>query len=105
MEEPLVETEVADSEPQRRSGPWKLIAIVVVLTLIGIWLVPGDGPDLGLGDVHVFVVAVVLAAVPALGALEPQAVCVPGFTCHGERFRPGPGRCAVTEQPGQVRSE
>ena len=45
MDEPLVETEVADSEPQRRSGPWKLIAIVVVLTLIGIWLVPGDGPE------------------------------------------------------------
>ena len=38
----MVETEVADSEPQRRSGPWKLIIIVAVLTLIGVWLVPGD---------------------------------------------------------------
>ena len=44
MDEPLVDTEVADSEPQRRSGPWKLIIIVVVLTLIGVWLVPGDEP-------------------------------------------------------------
>ncbi len=42
MDEPVVETEVADSEPQRRSGPWKLIIIVAVLTLIGVWLVPGD---------------------------------------------------------------
>jgi TPR repeat protein len=45
MDEPQVETEIADSEPERRSGPWKLIAIVVVLTLVGIWLVPGDAPD------------------------------------------------------------
>jgi len=44
MDEPLVETEVADSDPQRRSGPLKLIIIVVVLTLIGLWLVPGDKP-------------------------------------------------------------
>jgi len=42
MDEPVVETEVADSEPQRRPGPWKLIIIVAVLTLIGVWLVPGD---------------------------------------------------------------
>ena len=42
MDEPLVETEVADSEPQRRSGPWKLIIVVVVLTLIGVWLIPAD---------------------------------------------------------------
>lgn len=45
MDEPLVETEVADSEPPRRSGPWKLISAVVVLTLVGIWLVPGESPD------------------------------------------------------------
>ncbi|MCG6965107.1 MAG: hypothetical protein LJE59_01185 [Chromatiaceae bacterium] len=45
MDEPLVETELADSEPPRRSGPWKLIAIVAVLTLVGVWLVPGDKPD------------------------------------------------------------
>lgn len=44
MDEPLVETEVADSEPQRRSGPWKLIIVVVVLTLIGVWLIPADDP-------------------------------------------------------------
>lgn len=42
MDEPLVETELADSEPPRRSGPWKLIIIVAALTLIGVWLVPGD---------------------------------------------------------------
>ena len=45
MDEPLVETEVADSEPPRRSGPWKLIVIVVVITLIGVWLVPDDEPS------------------------------------------------------------
>ena len=42
METNQVETEVADSEPERRGGPWKLIVLVVVVTLIGVWLVPGD---------------------------------------------------------------
>jgi TPR repeat protein len=42
METNQVETEVADSEPERRGGPWKLILLVVVVTLIGVWLVPGD---------------------------------------------------------------
>ena len=45
MDEPLVETEVADSEPQRRSGPWKLIIVVVVLTLIAAWLIPTGVED------------------------------------------------------------
>ncbi len=45
MDEPMVETELADNEPQRRSGPWKLIVVVAVLTLIGVWLVPGDRPE------------------------------------------------------------
>jgi TPR repeat protein len=45
MDEPLVETELADSEPPRRRGPWKLILLVAVLTLVGVWLVPGDGPE------------------------------------------------------------
>lgn len=44
MDEQQVETELADSEPQRRRGPWKLILLVVVATLIGVWLVPGEGP-------------------------------------------------------------
>ena len=44
-DEPLVDSELADSEPQRRSGPWKLMIIVVLLTLIGVWLVPGEDPD------------------------------------------------------------
>lgn len=42
MDEQQVENEVADSEPQGRGGPWKLIAVVVIATLIGVWLVPGD---------------------------------------------------------------
>ncbi len=45
MDEPLVETELADSEPSHRSGPWKLIALVAVATAIGVWLVPGDAPE------------------------------------------------------------
>ena len=45
MDEPLVENELAESEPERRRGPWKLIVIVVLATLVGIWLVPGDAPD------------------------------------------------------------
>jgi hypothetical protein len=45
MDEPLVETELADSEPPRRRGPWKLIILVAVLTLIGVWLVPVDRPE------------------------------------------------------------
>jgi TPR repeat protein len=44
MDEPLVDTELADSEPRRRSGPWKLIVIVALLTVIGVWLVPEDEP-------------------------------------------------------------
>ena len=44
MDEPLVDNELADSEPPRRRGPWKLIVIVAVLTLIGVWLVPGERP-------------------------------------------------------------
>lgn len=44
MDEPLIETELADTEPQRRPGPWKLIVVVVVLTLVGVWLVPSDRP-------------------------------------------------------------
>lgn len=45
MDEPLVDTELADSEPQRRSGPWKMIIAVAVLTLIGVWLVPDNRPE------------------------------------------------------------
>ena len=45
MDEPLVDTELADSEPQRRSGPWKMIIAVAVLTLIGVWLVPDNRTD------------------------------------------------------------
>ncbi len=45
MDEQQVETELADSEPERRGGPWKLILLVVVATLIGVWLVPGEDPD------------------------------------------------------------
>lgn len=44
MDEQQVETELPDSEPERQGGPWKLIILVVVITLIGVWLVPGgDG--------------------------------------------------------------
>lgn len=45
MDEPKLETELADSEPQRRGGPWKLIVGVVIATLIGVWLVPADDPE------------------------------------------------------------
>ena len=45
MDEQQVETELADSEPERRGGPWKLILLVVVATLIGVWLVPGEDPQ------------------------------------------------------------
>lgn len=45
MDEQQVETELADSEPERRRGPWKLILLVVVATLIGVWLVPGEDPQ------------------------------------------------------------
>jgi len=36
-----VETELPDTRPHKRGGPWPLIVIVVVLTLIAVWLVPG----------------------------------------------------------------
>ncbi len=45
MDAPLVESEVAESHPQKRGGPWKLIIIIALLTLIAVWLVPGDAPD------------------------------------------------------------
>ena len=44
-DEPLVDSELADTAPQRRKGPWKLIVIVILLTAIGVWLVPGESPD------------------------------------------------------------
>ncbi len=44
-DEPLVDSELADTAPQRRSGPWKLIVIVILLTAVGVWLVPGESPD------------------------------------------------------------
>ena len=45
MDAPEVETEVAESAPRRKRGPWPLIAIVAALTLIAVWLVPGESPD------------------------------------------------------------
>lgn len=40
-----VETEIADSAPRRKRGPWPLIAIVAAVTVIAVWLVPGEPPD------------------------------------------------------------
>lgn len=51
MDEQQVENELADSEPQSGKGPGKLIALVVIATLIGVWLVPGDDSELtGIGE-------------------------------------------------------
>lgn len=45
MNAPEVETEVAESAPRRRRGPWPLIAIVALMTLIAVWLIPGESPE------------------------------------------------------------
>ncbi|MDJ0739038.1 MAG: hypothetical protein QNJ91_04935 [Gammaproteobacteria bacterium] len=45
MDEQQVDSELPDSRPARQGGPWKLILVVVVITLIGVWLVPSDEPD------------------------------------------------------------
>jgi len=50
MDTNQIDTEVADTEPERRGGPWKLIILVVVITLIGVWLVPGDRDTTGTVD-------------------------------------------------------
>ena len=42
MDEPVVDSEQAESEPQRGRGPWHLIILVVILTLLGVWLVPDE---------------------------------------------------------------
>lgn len=42
---PEVETELPDSQPQRQGGPWPLIVVVVVVTLIAVWLVPGEDTE------------------------------------------------------------
>lgn len=42
MDAPEVETEAAESAPQKRRGPWPLIIIVLAVTLIAVWLVPGE---------------------------------------------------------------
>ncbi|WP_125932211.1 SEL1-like repeat protein [Thiosocius teredinicola] len=47
MDEPQVQSEIADLPPQRRSGPWKLILLVAVLTAVGVWLVPNNTPEHG----------------------------------------------------------
>ena len=36
-----VETELAETPPQKGKGPWPLILIVVAITALAIWLVPG----------------------------------------------------------------
>ena len=45
MDDPVVQADLADSEPERRPGPWKLILIIAVITLIGVWLVPSEPPQ------------------------------------------------------------
>lgn len=45
MDEPLVDREFADNDAPRRGGPWKLIALVVVVTAIAVWLVPSKKPE------------------------------------------------------------
>lgn len=45
MDEPQVESELAESESQRQGGPWKLIVLVIVATAVGVWLVPGESPE------------------------------------------------------------
>lgn len=42
-----VETELPETRPQKRRGPWPLIVIVVLLTLIAVWLVPGEEDEVG----------------------------------------------------------
>ncbi len=46
-DERLVDSELADSAPQGRGGPWRLILVIIVLTVIGVWLVPGEPPEPG----------------------------------------------------------
>lgn len=41
-----VETELAETAPQKSKGPWPLILIVAVLTLIAVWLVPTQEDDM-----------------------------------------------------------
>ena len=73
MDEQQVETELADSEPERRGGPWKLILLVVMVTLIGVWLVPGEDPQQ-----------------PALtdGGLPPSLLDLPPTAAGGEPALP-----------------
>ena len=44
IEAPEVDTEAAESAPQKRRGPWPLIVVVLVLTLVAVWLVPSESP-------------------------------------------------------------
>jgi TPR repeat protein len=61
-----VETELPETQPQKRRGPWPLIVIVVVLTLIAVWLVPGEDDE----------VADILASAPP-SLLQEQAQGMP----------------------------
>ena len=47
MDEQQVENELDDTQPEHRGGPWKAIIIVIIATLIGVWLVPGDDESPG----------------------------------------------------------
>lgn len=44
IDAPELDTEAAESAPQKRRGPWPLIVIVLVLTLVAVWLVPSEPP-------------------------------------------------------------
>lgn len=87
MDEPQVENELPDSEPDRRGGPWRLIALVVVITLIGVWLVPGEEE----------------AQTPAVtGDLPPSLLDLPPTAAGGEPALPKPLQEApiVDDRPG-----
>jgi TPR repeat protein len=44
IDAPELDTEAAESAPKKRRGPWPLIVVVLVLTLVAVWLVPSETP-------------------------------------------------------------
>ncbi|MCP5415292.1 MAG: hypothetical protein H6961_11880 [Chromatiaceae bacterium] len=90
MDDPVVETELADNEPQRGSGPWKLIIVVAVLTLIGVWLVPGERTEApGVGDRPSTAAPSLLGEKPPGGASDDTAPAVTATSADAEDSSPG----------------
>ena len=71
-----VETELAETTPQKRKGPWPLILIIVALTLVAVWLVPSQESDTPVATTEAQPPSLLDQAPPDSAQTEPEAAPV-----------------------------